>query len=153
MKLLSQQLTPTTGTVDIGETVRIGYYSQTGLATTPKQEEMSIFDYIVSAVKVVSADGSAVFGDSDIRKWLTNLQFPVHKWSNRLFQLSGGERRRLQLLHLIVSQPNVMMLDEPTNDLGMPYLLPICSFLIHTSQICKPSLLWRTIWPMSSLGW
>jgi ATPase subunit of ABC transporter with duplicated ATPase domains len=88
-----------------------------------------------------SSSGDPVgFSEKEAMKLLTRFQFPAKRWQDRVGQLSGGERRRLQLLQVLAKSPNVLLLDEPSNDLGkdrttnifmlyiMSYFVRICLF-------------------------
>eukprot|EP01039_Chlorochromonas_danica_P000174 gene174-183_t len=177
LKLIAGQQNLTAGHVTVGDTVRLGYYSQSGLVLTKEEEGMSIFNYIMQAVEKaadqdipnrpsgnriqlvieeteignrrkrlagktsaiqaavvesVGSGNSGAFNENEIRKWLTHLQFPASKWYNKVGQLSGGERRRLQLLHLLASQPNVLLLDEATNDLDIQAITALEDYIVNS---------------------
>ena len=75
-----------------------------------------------ASVQLTSGGGgageSAAISEKEAMKLLTRFQFPAHRWQDRVRLLSGGERRRLQLLQVLAAAPNVLLLDEPSNDLG-----------------------------------
>jgi ATP-binding cassette subfamily F protein uup len=110
LRLLADELTPTSGTVQIGSTVRAGYLSQ---EVTELPGELRVLEAVQQVRTSAELEGTELsasqlaerFGFDNAKQWT-----PVAT-------LSGGERRRLQLLRLLLAQPNVLLLDEPTNDL------------------------------------
>ncbi len=118
MNIATGKLAPDTGTVEIGSTVHIGYFDQNSddLAVNPEQRVIEYLKEVAELVKL--ADGSVVTASQLLERFLFpgNQQYaPIHK-------LSGGERRRLFLLRVLISAPNVLILDEPTNDLDVQTL-------------------------------
>lgn len=98
INLLMGKLQPTSGTIDLGESLKIGYYNQTGME----------FDESQTVLETVN----------DTRL-LGQFLFPHDMLNNRISRLSGGEKRRLYLLTILMQQPNLLILDEPTNDLDI----------------------------------
>lgn len=122
LNLITGRLQPDSGIVDVGTTVKIGYFSQEGKELDPNQR---VYDYIrETAAEVHTAEGT--FSASQmLERFLFNsdLQYsPIGK-------LSGGERRRLFLLNILVSAPNILLLDEPTNDLDIETLTILEDYL------------------------
>ena len=122
LNLITGRLQPDSGIIDIGTTVKIGYFSQEGKELDPNQR---VYDYIrETAAEVHTAEGT--FSASQmLERFLFNsdLQYsPIGK-------LSGGERRRLFLLNILVSAPNILLLDEPTNDLDIETLTILEDYL------------------------
>ena len=111
------------GTVEVGQTVRFGYYDQ---ENRQLDERERVIDYIRAvAERIETADGQFITASQMLEKFLFTgaMQYaPVEK-------LSGGERRRLYLLRVLMSAPNVLLLDEPTNDLDIPTLVTLEDYL------------------------
>jgi ATP-binding cassette subfamily F protein uup len=120
MDIITGRLAPDAGTVDIGSTVHIGYFDQHSEDLLgAMNENQRVIDYIKEVGSFVqTADGSQISASQMLERFLftPNQQYiPIHK-------LSGGERRRLYLLWVLMSAPNVLILDEPTNDLDVQTL-------------------------------
>lgn len=116
MNILTQKILPDSGTIDIGETVKIGYYSQ-GISDMDMEER--VIEYIRGTSEYASTSSGEKISASAV---LENFLFePSVQWTP-LGKLSGGERRRLYLLKILMSYPNVLLLDEPTNDLDIETL-------------------------------
>ena len=115
MKIINGQLAPDSGTVEIGETVRIGYFMQ---ENEPLDEKMTVLEYVRSIGEyVTTATGKATASQMCERFLFT----PKMQWTP-IAKLSGGEKRRLYLLSVLMGAPNVLILDEPTNDLDIETL-------------------------------
>ena len=118
MNLITGRLETDSGTVDIGSTIHFGYFDQHSedLNANPNQR---VIDYLKEVAELVkTADGQVITASQMLERFLftPNQQYaPLHK-------LSGGERRRLFLLRILISAPNVLILDEPTNDLDVQTL-------------------------------
>ncbi|MEO1351142.1 MAG: ABC-F family ATP-binding cassette domain-containing protein, partial [Cyanobacteria bacterium J06635_15] len=127
MNLITGRIPPNTGTVDIGSTIHIGYFDQHSdhLLAALNQEQRAI-DYIKDiGAYVQTADGSLISASQMLERFLfpPNQQYaPIHK-------LSGGEKRRLFLLQVLMEAPNVLILDEPTNDLDVQTLAVLEEYL------------------------
>ncbi|MGN0712128.1 MAG: ABC-F family ATP-binding cassette domain-containing protein [Anaerovoracaceae bacterium] len=122
LKIIMGQEQPDSGTVEIGETVKIGYFSQENEAM---DESMRLIDYVQSiAYHVETVDGTA-----SASQMLERFLFPKHIHSVRINKLSGGEKRRLYLLGILMTAPNVLILDEPTNDLDIETLTILEDYL------------------------
>lgn len=119
-----QQLVPAdSGKVNIGETVVFGHFSQQGLALP---ENMRVIEYVRSiAENFPLASG----GSLSAAQFLELFLFPPAKQFTMLTSLSGGEKKRLQLLTILFANPNFLILDEPTNDLDLPTLAVLENFL------------------------
>eukprot|EP00900_Chrysochromulina_parva_P002833 jgi/Chrpa1/12550/Chrysochromulina_OHIO_Genome00017480-RA len=119
------------GIRSVGETVRIGYYDQRGLQTEGLGRT-KLLDYVVSQVSagvMTGGGGSSAVGVNVARQLLTKFAFPASRWQDDVAKLSGGERRRLQLLACLAARPNVLVLDEPTNDLDIATLTVLEEYL------------------------
>ncbi len=115
LKLILGQVTPDTGSVELGETIRIGYFSQDN---SHMEENIRAIDYVREAGDYVDTGEGKISAAMLMERFLFdgNMQWtPVGK-------LSGGERRRLYLLRVLMGAPNVLILDEPTNDLDIQTL-------------------------------
>ncbi len=106
------------GFVNVGETIRFGYYSQTAVFA---DDEQRVFDYVTEVDADVKAMGYRGFQDSNVsaRALLEKFNFGGSKQATPIGMLSGGEQRRLQLLTVLAKRPNFLILDEPTNDLDL----------------------------------
>jgi len=125
LRILSGETPPDLGTIDLGETVSMGYYKQDGISFNPSQRVIDIAKEI--AENVVMSNGSKISASEFLRQFLfTNeMQYtPVEK-------LSGGERRRLYLMTVLMKNPNFLILDEPTNDLDILTLNILEAYLIN----------------------
>lgn len=124
LNLVTQQVAPDAGTVTQGETIHFGYYSQEGIEI---KEGQRILDVITEAAEEIT------LGTGDKLKAsgaLTLFGFPPPMQQQLVGNLSGGEKRRLFLLTVLMSQPNFLILDEPTNDLDLITLNTLEQFLL-----------------------
>jgi ATP-binding cassette subfamily F protein uup len=123
LEIIAGRVAPDAGSLEVGQTVRIGYYDQESRAL---DEEERVIDYIRAvAERIETADGSYITAGQMLEKFLFNgaMQYaPIAK-------LSGGERRRLYLLRVLMGAPNVLLLDEPTNDLDIQTLIVLEDYL------------------------
>jgi len=116
LKLLTGELTPTSGTVKRGKTLRIGYLSQ---ALVELDGNVRVLDAVESAKRITELAGGQEVSTATL---LEDFGFTGDKLTTRVGDLSGGERRRFQFLRLLLDEPNVLLLDEPTNDLDIDTL-------------------------------
>jgi len=115
MKIIAGQLKPDSGSVEVGDTVRIGYFMQ---ENEPLDDSLTVLEFVRSIGEyVTTADGKATASQM-CEKFLFT---PKQQWTP-ISKLSGGEKRRLYLLSVLMSAPNVLILDEPTNDLDIETL-------------------------------
>ena len=129
MKLFQGELTPTQGIMGRGETVKIGYFSQT---LPVLKEDQRVLDYIRENRSYLHLpDGSSLSAGQLLERFL----FPPSHHGLPIRKLSGGEKRRLFLLRILMDAPNVLLLDEPTNDLDIPTLEVLEDFLDSYSGI------------------
>ena len=112
LHLVAGELTPDSGTVDIGTTVKIGHFSQEGRELDLNQR---VYDFIHDIADEVRTDE----GTFTANQMMERFMFPGNLQSVPIGRLSGGERRRLYLLSVLMEAPNVLLLDEPTNDLDV----------------------------------
>lgn len=123
LEIITNRIKPDGGEIEIGQTVRIGYYDQESRALA---DEQRVIDYIrETAEYVTTIDGNQITAGQMLEKFL----FPPAAQYAFIGKLSGGERRRLYLLKILMSQPNVLLLDEPTNDLDIPTLIALEEYL------------------------
>lgn len=123
LNLMAGRLTPDSGTVTIGETVKLGYFTQT---VEDMDERLRAIEYIrEEANYCTTADGETITAAQLMEQFL----FPPHLQWTPIAKLSGGEKRRLYLLRLLIGAPNILFLDEPTNDLDIQTLMVLESFL------------------------
>lgn len=113
LNLISGGLEPDLGTIERGETLRIGYYSQRGISFKKGQTVLECVQDIAEVVK--ASDGHTVSATT----FLTQFLFPPETFNKKIEILSGGEQRRLYLLTVMMRNPNMLILDEPTNDLDI----------------------------------
>ncbi|MCX3264375.1 ABC-F family ATP-binding cassette domain-containing protein [Pedobacter agri] len=123
LNVITSQLTPDSGTVDTGETTVFGYYKQGGLTFDPKERVIDIVKSDAEYIKM--ADGSVITASA----LLTLFLFPPKKQHGMVEKLSGGEKKRLNLMKVLMQNPNFLILDEPTNDLDIDTLNVLEEFL------------------------
>jgi ABC transport system ATP-binding/permease protein len=125
MDIITGRVQPDSGTVEIGSTIHIGYFDQHS-DDLLMNENQRVIEYLKSVAELVTtADGSIITASQMLERFLfePNQQYaPIHK-------LSGGERRRLFLLRVLMSAPNLLILDEPTNDLDVQTLAVLEDYL------------------------
>ncbi|HDX9629028.1 TPA: ABC-F family ATP-binding cassette domain-containing protein [Bacillus cereus] len=123
LNMLAGKLAPDSGEVEVGQTVKVAYYTQ-------ENEEMNLnqrmIEYIKEIAEVIHTTDGKVIGASQM---LERFLFPTHSHGTPLGKLSGGERRRLYLLRILMGEPNVLLLDEPTNDLDTQTLTVLEDYL------------------------
>ncbi|MFA5202363.1 MAG: ABC-F family ATP-binding cassette domain-containing protein [Bacteroidales bacterium] len=113
LNLIIGELAPVSGEIEQGETVRFGYYRQEGMSFNPQD---TVFDIVHDIAEVVTlADGKQV----PVNTFLNYFLFPPSMHYVKVERLSGGEKRRLYLLTILMRNPNFLILDEPTNDLDI----------------------------------
>lgn len=115
MKVITGNLKPDSGSVEIGDTVRIGYFMQ---ENEPLDEKMTVLEFVRSIGEYVTTATGKATASQMCEKFLFG---PKSQWTP-ISKLSGGEKRRLYLLSVLMSAPNVLILDEPTNDLDIETL-------------------------------
>ncbi len=123
LNILTGNLSPDTGEVMVGETTVFGYYRQTGLEST---EDERVLDVVKNVAEYITmADGKTLTAS----QLLTQFLFPPAKQYTPVGRLSGGEKKRLQLMRVLMKNPNFLILDEPTNDLDIDTLNVLEDFL------------------------
>ncbi|OXM87876.1 ABC-F family ATP-binding cassette domain-containing protein [Paenibacillus rigui] len=123
LNMLAGRLQPDEGTIEIGTTVKLAYYTQEAVEMDEKQR---VIEYIKEAAEVIrTASGEAITAAQMLERFLFP---PALQWT-QIGRLSGGERRRLYLLRTLMGEPNVLLLDEPTNDLDIQTLTILEEYL------------------------
>ena len=125
IKLLMGEEPIDSGTLDIGETVRFGYYSQEGLQF---DEQMKVIDVVQDIAEVIELGNGKRLTAS---QFLQHFLFTPETQHSYVYKLSGGERRRLYLCTVLMRNPNFLVLDEPTNDLDIVTLQVLEEYLQH----------------------
>lgn len=126
IKLLLGEMQPDSGSFDIGQTVRWGYYSQEGM--TGFDEKKKVIDAVREIAEEVRIDNKTRFSAS---QFLTRFLFTPDTQQKYIYKLSGGERRRLYLATVLMKSPNFLILDEPTNDLDILTLTVLEDYLAN----------------------
>ena len=122
LNLINGDLVPTAGVLDIGETVRIGYFSQ-------QIKDMDESKRVIKYLQEVADEVKTTVGTTSITELLEQFLFPRSTHGTQIAKLSGGEKKRLYLLKILIEKPNVLLLDEPTNDLDIATLTVLENFL------------------------
>jgi ATP-binding cassette subfamily F protein uup len=119
LEMITGRVAPTSGEIEIGKTVHIGYYDQESRALSDDQR---VIDYIRDVAEFVTTNEGV---EITAGKMLERFNFTPAAQYAVIGNLSGGERRRLYLLRILMGSPNVLLLDEPTNDLDIPTLIAL----------------------------
>ncbi|MEM1346989.1 MAG: ABC-F family ATP-binding cassette domain-containing protein [Myxococcota bacterium] len=122
LDMITGRLQPDSGTIEVGETVVFGYYDQ---ESEELDETKRVHDYITQYSNAIQTSEGSLSASKMLERFLFS---PARQWSP-IAKLSGGERRRLYLLRILMEQPNVLILDEPTNDLDVETLTVLEEFL------------------------
>lgn len=122
LKIIMREVLPDAGVIEIGDTVKIGYYSQ-------ENEEMDLSLRVIDYIQAVAYQIATPDGTMTASQMLERFLFPSSTHSTVLGRLSGGERKRLYLLKILMEAPNVLLFDEPTNDLDIQTLTILEDYL------------------------
>jgi len=122
LNIISGSLKPDRGSVEIGETVKIGFFTQ---ESEGMNDDLRVIDYIREEAELISTSEGSVTASQMLERFL----FPPNVQWTPVGKLSGGEKRRLYLLRILMGAPNVLILDEPTNDLDIKTLTILESYL------------------------
>ena len=132
MKILTGRIEPDEGKVIVGQTVKIGYYTQEIETEVTDKDSVAymnpnekVIDYIKNTAEYVKTKDGSISASKMLERFL----FPASEQYSQIGKLSGGERRRLNLLRVLMEAPNVLVLDEPTNDLDITTLTILEDFL------------------------
>src|SRR5690606_3428044 len=123
LNLITGALSPTQGKIDVGETTKYGYYKQEGLQA---RSDERVLDVVKNIADFIEMKNGEVITASQL---LTKFLFPPEKQFGLVNKLSGGERKRLQLMRVLMANPNFLILDEPSNDLDIDTLNVLEDFL------------------------
>ncbi len=124
LNLITQKITPDRGSISAGETIHFGYYSQDGIEIKEGQKIIDVITEVAEEITMGNGDKLKASGA------LVLFGFPPPMQQQLVSNLSGGEKRRLFLLRILMSQPNFLILDEPTNDLDLITLNTLEQFLL-----------------------
>lgn len=124
LNLINGDLEPTSGKLDIGDTIRVGYFSQ-------QLKDMDETKRVINYLQEVADEVKTSLGTTSISELLEQFLFPRSSHGTLIAKLSGGEKKRLYLLKLLIEKPNVLLLDEPTNDLDIATLTVLENFLAN----------------------
>ncbi|MFI3280699.1 MAG: ABC-F family ATP-binding cassette domain-containing protein [Rikenellaceae bacterium] len=127
LKMLMGEVKPDSGKIDIGTTVRFGYYSQAGIAFNESDKVIDVVSAIAESIDLM--DGRKMTASQLLQHFL----FEPKRQYDYVAKLSGGERRRLYLCTVLMQNPNFLILDEPTNDLDIMTLQVLEEYLQHFS--------------------
>lgn len=122
LNLITGELQPSSGKIDIGETIRIGYFSQ-------QIKDMDESKRVINYLQEVADEVRTAVGTTSVTDLLEQFLFPRSTHGTQIAKLSGGEKKRLYLLKILIEKPNVLLLDEPTNDLDIATLTVLENFL------------------------
>ncbi|MBE6862378.1 MAG: ABC-F family ATP-binding cassette domain-containing protein [Ruminococcus sp.] len=126
IKMIQGQLLPDSGSITVGDTVKIGYFSQECESMDPS---LRVIEYIRETADRIQTPDGTVTASQMLERFLFT---PELQW-NRIEKLSGGERKRLYLLKVLMEAPNILLLDEPTNDLDIATLTILEDYLENFS--------------------
>ena len=128
LKIINGIVKPDAGIIEIGQTIKIGYFSQ---ENEYMDESMRVIDYVKEAGEYIATSDGKITASRMLERFLFD---GAMQWS-RIVKLSGGEKRRLYLLRVLMEAPNVLILDEPTNDLDIQTLTILEDYLDHFDGI------------------
>ncbi|NQD71160.1 ABC-F family ATP-binding cassette domain-containing protein [Sphingobacterium shayense] len=123
LNLITEQITPDRGEVIVGETTTFGYYKQGGLEFNDSDRVLDVVKNVAEYIEMANGDNLTA------SQLLTLFLFPPEKQFNMVSKLSGGEKKRLQLMRVLMKNPNFLILDEPSNDLDIDTLNVLEEFL------------------------
>ncbi|KAL7580256.1 hypothetical protein ACA910_012993 [Epithemia clementina (nom. ined.)] len=128
VKVVSGEIPFDSGTIDMGETIVMGLYDQKGVEVNDRDQ--TVLEFVLEAVQSRDEDlASAAKAPDEARKLLRQFEFPKQRWNERVSVLSGGERRRLQMLQVFSVRPNFLIMDEPSVDCDLDTLTALEQYL------------------------
>lgn len=125
LNLITAEILPDSGTVEIGETTKYGYYHQGGLQFNEGDRVLDVVKNVADYIQMANGDTLTA------SQLLTLFLFPPEKQFGLISKLSGGEKKRLQLMRVLMANPNFLILDEPSNDLDIDTLNVLEEFLLN----------------------
>ena len=125
LNLITNHISPDSGNIDIGETTNYGYYRQGGLQFKEDERVLDVVKNVADYIKMANGDTLTA------SQLLTLFLFPPEKQFGLVSKLSGGEKKRLQLMRVLMANPNFLILDEPSNDLDIDTLNVLEEFLVN----------------------
>lgn len=128
LKIINGIVKPDSGTLEIGQTIKIGYFSQ---ENEYMDSSMKVIDYVKEVGEYITTSDGKITASQMLERFLFD---GAMQWS-KIEKLSGGEKRRLYLMRVLMSAPNVLILDEPTNDLDIQTLTILEDYLDHFDGI------------------
>lgn len=128
MNMINGLVTPDSGTISIGQTIKVGYFSQENEFLDPS---MKLIEYVREGAEIIHTPTGTITASQMLERFL----FPSNMHYALIEKLSGGERRRLYLLRILMEAPNVLFLDEPTNDLDIETLTILEDYLDNFAGI------------------
>ena len=140
IRALQGEIELAAGSIETGATVTFGHYDQRGLGDE-LPEDLRVLAFVQEAVATAPGGGASADADEKAAtSLLSRFLFPPRRWHERVAMLSGGERRRLQMLRVLAKQPNFLLLDEPTNDLDLDTISVLEDFLRdeYSSALARP---------------
>ena len=129
LNIITERLKPTSGRVVVGQTIQFGYYTQAGMPAPPDRRVIDLVKDIAEEIELDNGKSMSA------HQFLTYFGFDGTTQFNYFGNLSGGEKRRLYLLQVLMANPNFLILDEPTNDLDI-YTLQILEQFLQTYKGC-----------------
>ena len=123
LNLLTGNIQPDSGEIEVGSTIEFGYYKQDGISINDNEKVIDVVTKVAEFIDMGKGKSLSASG------FLTRFLFPPEKQHNQVAKLSGGEKRRLYLLTVLIKNPNFLILDEPTNDLDIMTLNVLEDFL------------------------
>ena len=129
LNLITNEIFPDSGIIEVGETTNYGYYKQGGLSFKDEERVIDVVKNVADYIQMANGDTLTA------SQLLTLFLFPPEKQHGFVHKLSGGEKKRLQLMRVLMANPNFLILDEPSNDLDIDTLNVLEDFLLSYSGV------------------
>jgi ABC transport system ATP-binding/permease protein len=127
LRVLTGEIPADSGVIEMGDTLAVGVYEQLGLEIDDPEQTM--MDFVLQHVRSRDGLSEATDGPAEARRLLKQFEFPRQRWTERVAILSGGERRRLQMLAVLSKRPNCLIMDEPSVDCDLETLAALEDYL------------------------